>query len=361
MHGDSAVALAGKTISEPEEGLFRGADQPGEILDLVDGKTGDFRGPLRRLRLQMRLKPGRIIGEARHVIAIRIPVTEGDVHHGAGERSVGAGADNEAHIRLFHGRIVVDIDHYDLRAALLAGFHRMGHDIDLRGDRVGAPDDDDIGLGDFAWIGATQCAGAHHVAGPGHVGADRSEEAGIFLGVAQPLNGIALHLPHGAGVEIGPDGFGTIPRFSLDESVRHLVQSRVPGNFLPVARALRALAALRGQQSAGMIDALGITRHLGADHAGGVSIGVGPAHAADPAIGIDVDLQRAGARTVMRANRVSDTDFGLRGGFFSGNRGRNVHVFCILHQRCGKKAEVTSIKNIHPDHSPRQAASETYP
>ncbi len=100
-----------------------------------------------------------------------------------------------------------------------------------------------------------------------------------------------------------------------------------------------------------MIDALGIPRHLGADHAGGIGVGIGAAHTTDAAIGIDIDLQRARARTVMRADRVSDTDFGLQGGFFSGNRGRNVHVFCILHQRCGKKAEVTSIKNIHPGHS----------
>ncbi|MNL42779.1 hypothetical protein D3C87_1652570 [compost metagenome] len=101
-----------------------------------------------------------------------------------------------------------------------------------------------------------------------------------------------------------------------------------------------------------MIDTLGVTRHLGADDTGSVCIGIGAAHAADAAIGIDVHFQRAGARTVVRTDRVADArgTFGFRGGVFSGNRGRKVHVFSILHQRRGKKAEVTSIKNIHHPH-----------
>lgn len=144
----------------------------------------------------MGFEPRRIIGEAGHVIAVGITVAEGDVHDGAGECRIRAGANNEAHVRLFHGRIVVDIDHDDLCATLLARFHRMGHDIDLGGHRIGTPDDDDIGLADLARIGTAQRAGAHHIARPGHVGANGAEEAGIFLGVAQTFNGVSLHLPH---------------------------------------------------------------------------------------------------------------------------------------------------------------------
>lgn len=49
MHRDCAIALAGKTVTQPEERLFRGADKPRKSLDLFHGKTGDFGCPLWRL------------------------------------------------------------------------------------------------------------------------------------------------------------------------------------------------------------------------------------------------------------------------------------------------------------------------
>jgi len=72
------------------------------------------------------------------------------------------------------------------------------------------------------------------------------------------------------------------------------------------ARALRSDAAQRMLQAIGVMHALGIARHLGADHAGRVGILFG---ATDPADGVpvdDLDLERAGRRTVVRAGRGAD-------------------------------------------------------
>ncbi len=44
----AAVALAGEAVAEAEEGLLRRADEPGEGLDLLDGKPGDGGRPFRR-------------------------------------------------------------------------------------------------------------------------------------------------------------------------------------------------------------------------------------------------------------------------------------------------------------------------
>jgi hypothetical protein len=52
--------------------------------------------------------------------------------------------------------------------------------------------------------------GAHHIARPGQIGADGGKEAGIFLGVPQAVDRIALHQPHRAGIEIGPDGLRAV-------------------------------------------------------------------------------------------------------------------------------------------------------
>ena len=76
MHGDGAVALPGEAVAEAEEGPLRRAHQPGEGLDLVDGKAGDGGRPFRRPRAQMRLQPGRIVGVPLHIGAVGMTVAK---------------------------------------------------------------------------------------------------------------------------------------------------------------------------------------------------------------------------------------------------------------------------------------------
>ncbi|MNI12486.1 hypothetical protein D3C73_656710 [compost metagenome] len=306
MHGRRAVALAGKPVTEAKESLLRRADQTSKILDLLDRKTGDFRRPLRRTGSQMCFEASRIIRIFRHIFPVGITVAEGDMHQGAGECCIGAGAKDNLHVGLFHRRVVVDVDNDDLGTAFLAGLYRVGHHIDLSGHRIGAPDDDTIGFGHLARIGTSQCARAHHITGPGHVGADRTHEAGIFFGMAQALDTVALHLPHRACVEIRPDGFRAMLRLCLDESIRDLVECRLPGKLLPASVTLGSLAALRHHETARMIEALGIARDLGADDACRIGVIRRPPHATDFAVLGQVDIQRAGARTVVRTDGVAD-------------------------------------------------------
>jgi hypothetical protein len=53
MHVDRAVALPGETVAEPEEGPFRGADQPRKGLDLGRRHAADGFRPFRRPVLEM--------------------------------------------------------------------------------------------------------------------------------------------------------------------------------------------------------------------------------------------------------------------------------------------------------------------
>ncbi len=198
------------------------------------------------------------------------------MHHAAGERAVGAGPDQQRHVGLPHRVIHVDIDRNDLRAPLLPSAGRMGHHVDLRRDGVGAPDDHAIRFRHLARIGTGELAGAGHVAAPGRVDADRRIEARVFLDVAQPVDPVALHAAHRAGVEIGPDAFGAELPLRLEEGLRRQVERLVPGDPLELAGALGTDALQRMQQPLRMVDALGIARDLRADDAGGVAVRLRP-------------------------------------------------------------------------------------
>src|SRR5690606_41772248 len=57
MQVHRAVALARKAVSEPEERSLRGSHQPGEILDFLNGQTGDGGRPGRRPVLKVPFQP----------------------------------------------------------------------------------------------------------------------------------------------------------------------------------------------------------------------------------------------------------------------------------------------------------------
>ena len=124
----------------------------------------------------------------------------------------------------------------------------------------------------------------------------------------QPLDRIALHQPHRAGVEIRPDGFGPILFFGLAQLFGHQVKRCFPACLLPGAFALGTGAHQRLHQPVGMVDALGIARHLGADNAVGVAVVLGARQPADPPVRQDLDIEGAGRRTVVRTGRMSDSD-----------------------------------------------------
>ena len=233
MHVDGTVPRAAEAVAEAEEGAPGLADRLGKGLDLGDGKAGDRGGPLRRPVAQVCLELARRVGVFLEIIPVGKSIAEEDVHDRAGEGAVGAGLEADGDIRLLHGLVAVDVDDGDLRAALLAGADGMGHHVDLRRDRIGSPDDDEVGASHLARVGAGEPSGAGDEAGPGRAGADRVELAGIAFRVPQPINPVALHEAHGAGIVVGPDRLRAELRLRLDEGFRDDVEGVVPADALP--------------------------------------------------------------------------------------------------------------------------------
>ncbi len=254
----------------------------------------------------MGLKPFGAVGVTAHVIPVGIAVAEGDMHHRAGERGVGAGTEAEMDVGRLRRPGAVGIDHDELRPPLLPRPGDVGHDVDLGGDGIGAPHHDEIGPRHFARIRPPDAAHPRLPARLGEIGADGRLLPRITHGVAQTVDPVALHEPHRARVVIGPDRLRPEPPRRREEGLGHAVERLVPGDRAELARALGAGAQHGLGQAFGVVDALGIARHLGADHARGVGVGGSAAHRADPPPLDHLDFERAGGGAVMRTDRRPD-------------------------------------------------------
>ena len=201
-------------------------------------EPGDRARPCGRAVAKVRFERLRRVGVARHPVAVGKTVAEQRVHDRAGEGAVGPGLELERQIRLPQGLGRIDVDRDDLRAALLAGARRMGHQIDLGRGRVGPPDDDDVGLRHFRRRDPRHPPRARDIARPGDADADGAEEAGIALDVGQALEPVAHHEAHRAGIEIGPDAFGSVLALGLEECFGDAVERFVPGDRARTARSL---------------------------------------------------------------------------------------------------------------------------
>ena len=95
------------------------------------------------------------------------------------------------------------------------------------------------------------------------------------------VDAVAHHQAHRAGVVIGPDRLRAELALGRVEAIGDLVQRLVPRNPRELPGAFRAGAAQRMHQPIRMMDALGVARDLGADHAGGIGLQLGAAHPAD--------------------------------------------------------------------------------
>ena len=253
----------------------------------------------------MRFELARRIGVLVEIGPVGEAVAEQAMHHRAGERGVGAGLHQHRQVGLLHRAVHVDVDGRDLRAALLAGAARVGHHVDLRVHRVGAPDHDQVRLRHLARIDAGDLAAAGREARIGRVDADRRVIAGILLHVAQAVHAVAHHEAHRAGVIVRPHALGAVAPLGRVELLGDEIERVVPRDALEAAGPLRADAAQRMQETVGMIGALGVARDLGADDAARVVVVLRAAHPADPAVD-DVDLERAGGRAVVRTGRIAD-------------------------------------------------------
>ena len=254
----------------------------------------------------MRFQFVRAIGVARHVGAVGVAVAECHVHHGAGQRPVGARPRREMDVRHRGGGRTIRINHHQLRPTLLPRPRDMRHHVDLGGDGIAAPHHDQIGHRHLARIDAAALADASLPAGFRQRGADCEVLPRVAHHVAQPVDAVALHQSHRAGVIERPDRFRTMLRRDVGEGGGDAVQRLIPADAAELARAFLAGTQQRMRQAVGVVDALGIARDLRADDARGVSIPRRPVHGADAGAVEHLHLERAGRGAVMRADGTAD-------------------------------------------------------
>ena len=113
----------------------------------------------------------------------------------------------------------------------------------------------------------------------------------------QPIDAIALQQSHGAGIEIGPHRLGAVALGRNGECLRKFVEGIVPGNGL---KAAVGHLTQRLTQTAGVVHALSVTRHLGTDNTRRVAVVPGAMDPADSRSIETLDLQRTSTRTIVR-------------------------------------------------------------
>lgn len=163
------------------------------------------------------------------------------------------------------------------------------------------PHDDQVRFRHLARVRPAGGTDTGRPSGIGNARPDRVVLPRIAHDVAQPVDPVPLHQAHRAGEVVGPDAGRAVPRRALSEAIGHQVERLVPASLAEPAFALGAGADQRPGQPPGMMDALGVARHLGADHALRVRVVARAADGGDPAAVLHLHFEGAGARAIMRA------------------------------------------------------------
>ena len=167
------------------------------------------------------------------------------MHHGQGQGGVRAGVDGEPFVGGPGRAGAGGVDDDDL-CAVLAGLLDEGPQVQVAGEGVAAPDQDQLGLGEGLGFGALGGADGVAIALEPGLGADGAGElAGPHLveeGVGQA---VPLQDAHCAGVGIGQDGLGPVLGDDRLEPGGDVGDGFVPGDGGEVARPL-APTRLRG-------------------------------------------------------------------------------------------------------------------
>jgi hypothetical protein len=227
-------------------------------------RGGAFRGPCRGPLLELR-KADRV---ARDVVVVEQVFTDQHVHHAQRQRGIGARHQGDVLVAFFGGQGAVGIDRDQLGAAPL-GFLHAHPEVQVRGDRVAAPDDDQFGVLELFHVGADRTADGVFVAREAGGRAHGAVQEGRAQLVEEAhCHRFALQQAHGAAIAVRQDGL-RIARGDRLQTRGDLVQCLVPGDLFELALALLADAAQRGQDAVRVVGAVDVARHLGAQHAGG--------------------------------------------------------------------------------------------
>ena len=239
------------------------------------------------------------------------------MHQRQRQRGIGAGQQGQVGVAFVGGFGAAGVDAHQPCAVAL-GLLGMPPEVQVAADGIAAPDDDELAVRKLLHPRAQLAAQRlHQGLGPG-AGADGAiQQAGPQAVEEAGGNALALHLAHRARIAVGQDGAGVVRGNGLQPG-GDVGQRLVPAHGHELARAALAFGAdaLHGlQQPLGVVGALGIARHLGAQHtAGGGVVGValhldGHAvlHGGDEGAGIGA-IVRAGTTDVRHTSHLIGTN-----------------------------------------------------
>ena len=256
-------------------------------------------GPGQRLRAQL-LPAVDMPGD---VVVVQPVLGDQLVHQAQRQRAVGAGQQRQVLVALVRGLGLARVDADQLRALAL-GLVGEGPEMQVGGDRVAAPDEDQLRLGEVRQVHADLVP----VGGRQRRAAGRGADGAVQAGRAQPVeeaarHGLALQQAHGAGIAVGEDGLRVARRDRL-QAAGDLGDRLVPADALEARRFVLGVDALeRVQHALRVVGPLRVARDLGAQRAVGAGMLRLALHLDDLAV-LDGDAQGAGVGAVMRAGAL---------------------------------------------------------
>jgi hypothetical protein len=270
-------------------------------------------------------------GVAVDVIPIDERLVDQHVHDPEGERRVGAGQQRDVLVALFRRRAAIRIDRDELRTAPLR-FLRAGPEMQVRSDRVAAPDQDQPAVDVLLDVHADRRADYRSPSGLAGGRADRAVEQRRAETMEEaPIHRRALQKAHRARIAVGQYRLRSVTRCSDGtKALGDLAECLLPGDARKASFALRADPSHRMAQPLRRVRAIEVVRDLSAKHAGGRRM-IGIAADLDGAAILDGDKHRARVRAIVRARGAHDASF-------RGIRAVERHRAIVRDRRCREAA-----------------------
>src|SRR5262249_981788 len=202
------------------------------------------------------------------VAAIAQAVAHKDVHDTESEGGVGAQLDPEMPVRALRGTAAARLDDHELRAAIARALDERP-DVDVGGEQIGAPRDDEIGLGHRLGISAAHAPARRVPSGfrGGITDGARLEACGAE-GVKESQEQSPVELPLMRAVRIPEETEGAVAAQAALPSRDDLIQGLAPADRLEAPLALGAHAPEGREHALGRVHPLVLAIDLGAGEAG---------------------------------------------------------------------------------------------
>ena len=182
----------------------------GERDDLRGGEAGDAGDPLRRVLQCPRAQGVEAVRIALDVVGVVQVLVQDHVHQPKRERGVGSGLHLQVHVGRLRGARAHRVDHNHARACLAGTLHERPQ-MQVRDDRVCAPENDQPCMLDQFGVNPAEGAVGRRRPGAAGVAAHRSLEIRRAQAVKEALmHGHSLDHALGAHVAVRHDGLRTV-------------------------------------------------------------------------------------------------------------------------------------------------------